>query len=42
MADDIPDFMRGFDLDDDWGMTPVDKIPTDTPAIDPKQSTIRI
>jgi hypothetical protein len=36
MAKDIPDFMRGFDLDDDWGMTPVDKIPTDTPAIDPK------
>ena len=21
MAKDIPDFMRGFDLDDDWGMT---------------------
>ena len=23
MAKDIPDYMRGFDLDDDWGMTPV-------------------
>ena len=21
MAKDIPDYMRGFDLDDDWGMT---------------------
>ena len=36
MAKDIPDFMRGFDLDDDWGMTPVSKPPADTPAIDPK------
>jgi len=25
MADDIPDYMRGFDLDEDWGMTPVAK-----------------
>ena len=24
MADkDIPDFMRGFDITEDWGMTPV-------------------
>ena len=28
MAKDIPDYMRGFDIDDDWGMTPVSKIPT--------------
>ena len=38
MADDIPDYMRGFDLNEDWGMTPVSK-PAETetqPAIDPK------
>ena len=23
MVKDIPDYMRGFDLDEDWGMTPV-------------------
>ena len=37
MADDIPDYMRGFDLDEDWGLTPVSK-PAETqtqPAIDP-------
>jgi hypothetical protein len=35
---DIPDYMRGFDLDEDWGITPVSKPPeTKTqPAIDPK------
>ena len=31
---DIPDFMRGFDLDDDWGMTPVSKTPE--ASVDPK------
>ena len=36
MADDIPDFMRGFDLDDDWGMTPVSSTPQDKPSVDPK------
>ena len=36
MADDIPDFMRGFDLDDDWGMTPVSSTPEDKPSVDPK------
>ena len=37
MADDIPDYMRGFDLDEDWGITPVSKpIETTQPAIDPK------
>ena len=38
MADDIPDYMRGFDLDEDWGITPVLKPPetTSQPAIDPK------
>ena len=38
MAKDIPDYMRGFDLDEDWGITPVSK-PAETetqPAIDPK------
>tara|TARA_X000001316_G_C889776_1_gene11942 strand:- start:93 stop:488 length:396 start_codon:yes stop_codon:yes gene_type:complete len=33
---DIPDYMRGFDLDDDWGMTPVSKTPEATPSVDPK------
>ena len=33
---DIPDFMRGFDLDDDWGMTPVSSTPEDKPSVDPK------
>ena len=38
MADDIPDYMRGFDLDEDWGITPVSKVPEQEtqPAIDPK------
>ena len=36
MAKDIPDYMRGFDLDEDWGMTPVSQAPTTQPAIDPK------
>ena len=38
MADDIPDYMRGFDLDEDWGITPVSKPPEQEtqPAIDPK------
>jgi len=36
MANDIPDFMRGFDLDDDWGMTPVSSTPEDKPSVDPK------
>ena len=38
MADDIPDYMRGFDLNEDWGITPVSK-PAEQitqPAIDPK------
>ena len=33
---DIPDYMRGFDLDEDWGMTPVTKpAESTTPTIDP-------
>jgi len=36
MANDIPDFMRGFDLDDDWGMTPVSSTPEEKPSVDPK------
>ena len=37
MADDIPDYMRGFDLDEDWGITPVSNIPKEEtqPTIDP-------
>jgi len=36
MADDIPDYMRGFDLDEDWGITPVTKpAESTTPTIDP-------
>ena len=38
MADDIPDYMRDFDIDQDYGFTPVSSKPkTDsTPAVDPK------
>ena len=37
MADDIPDYMRGFDLDEDWGITPVAKpAESTTPTIDTK------
>ena len=36
MAKDIPDHMRGFDIDDDWGITPVREIPKSEPSIDPK------
>lgn len=32
--DNIPDYMRGFDLNDDWGITPVNTAPTQTPIID--------
>ena len=33
---DLPDYMRGFDLQDDWGMTPVSSTPEATPTVDPK------
>jgi len=34
---DIPDYMRGFDLDEDWGITPVEKPAENTqPTIDTK------
>ena len=35
---DIPDYMRGFDLDEDWGITPVSDVPKteEKPSIDPK------
>ncbi|MDA7798552.1 hypothetical protein N8956_00960 [bacterium] len=33
---DIPDFMRGFDTTDDWGMVPVSSTPDKTPSVDPK------
>ena len=36
MTKDIPDYMRGFDLTDDWGMTPVSQAPSSQPAIDPQ------
>ena len=37
MAKDLPDFMRGFDLTDDWGFTPVSSTPdSEKPSIDPK------
>jgi len=32
---DIPDYMRGFDLDEDWGMTPVSQPVETKPSIDP-------
>jgi len=33
----IPDYMRGFDLNEDFGFTPVTNKPTtETPSIDPK------
>ena len=32
---DIPDYMRGFDLQDDWGMTPVSTV-SEEPKVDPK------
>jgi len=33
--DNIPDYMRGFDLNDDWGITPVNTAPTQPqPVID--------
>jgi len=36
MSNDIPDYMRGFDLDEDWGFTPVTSKPeSDEPKIDP-------
>ena len=37
MVDDIPDYMRGFDLDEDWGITAVPNIPQkeSQPSIDP-------
>lgn len=35
MADNLPDYMRGFDLADDWGMTPVSSTPKSEPTIDP-------
>ena len=35
MAKDIPDYMRGFDLNDDWGFTPVSSKPdSETPKLD--------
>ena len=38
MAKDIPDYMRGFDLNDDWGFVPVSSKPKeDTPGVDEKQ-----
>jgi hypothetical protein len=36
MAKDLPDYMRGFDVDEDWGMTAVSKPAEGTPSVDPK------
>ena len=36
MSDNLPDYMRGFDLSDDWGITPVSSTPTQEPVVDPK------
>ena len=34
---DIPDYMRDFDMDQDYGFTPVSSKPTESkPAVDPK------
>ena len=32
---DIPDYLREYDLDQDWGFTPVSKAP-ETPTVDTK------
>ena len=34
MAKDIPDYLREYDLDQDWGFTPVSKAPESKPAVD--------
>jgi len=34
MSKDIPDYLREYDLDQDWGFTPVSKAPETTPAVD--------
>ena len=34
MAKDIPDYLREYDLDQDWGFTPVSKATESTPAVD--------
>jgi|TARA_B100001063_G_scaffold19964_1_gene15343 hypothetical protein len=34
MAKDIPDYLREYDLDQDWGFTPVSKAPESTPSVD--------
>ena len=36
MTKDLPDYMRGLDTMDDWGMTPVSSTPDKTPSVDPK------
>mgnify|MGYP006102931245 CR=1 FL=1 len=46
MSKDLPDYMRGFDLTDDWGMTAVATPPkSETPTINTKaieDSTLEI
>ena len=34
MAKDIPEYLREYDLDQDWGFTPVSKAPESTQAVD--------
>jgi len=36
MSKDIPDYMRGFDVNEDWGLTAVSKPAEGTPSVDAK------
>ena len=36
MVNDIPDYMRGFDLDEDFGITPVASKPKSETSVDKK------
>jgi len=37
MSNDIPDYMRGFDINEDWGFTAVPDKPVSEPTIDPEK-----
>ena len=41
---DIPDYMRGFDLDQDYGFTPVDKKPVEEKVVvgENKETTLEL
>ena len=36
MSKDLPDYMRGFDIDEDYGFTAVSKAPSEQPSINPE------